>query len=110
MARDRDDRGREAESPTGIPPRGWKDVLMRVKAEAKQADVSPLGGDVAFFALLALVPALVAIDSIYGLFADDDTVVHQVGDVLGAAPREFRDLVTAQLRSIVTGSSSGAGF
>jgi len=83
---------------------------MRVKAEAKQDDVSLLGGGVAFFALLALVPALVAIVSVYGLFADENTVVRQVGDVLGAAPHEVRDLVTAQLRSIVTGSSTGAGF
>jgi membrane protein len=55
------------------------------------------------------VPALVAIVSIYGLFADEATVVRQVGDVLGAAPHEVRDLVTAQLRSIATGSATGAG-
>jgi membrane protein len=104
-----DERGRQAPSPTQIPPRGWKDVAVRVKEEAKQDDVSLLAGGVAFFALLALVPALVAIVSIYGLFANESTVVRQVGDVLGAAPREVRDLVTAQLRSIVTGSSAGAG-
>ncbi len=82
---------------------------MRVKEEAKQDDVSLLGGGVAFFGLLALVPALVAIVSIYGLFANESTVVRQVEDALGAAPHEVRDLVTAQLRSIVTGSSGSAG-
>jgi membrane protein len=101
------DRGRRAESPTGIPPRGWKDVVARLKKEAKQDDVSLLGGGVAFFAMLALVPALVAVVSIYGLFADESTVVRQVGDVLGAAPREVQDLVTAQLRSIVSSSRAG---
>jgi membrane protein len=104
------ERGREAASPAGIPPRGWKDVLARVKQEAKADDVSLLGGRVAFFGLLALVPALVAVVSIYGLFADETTVVRQVGDLLGAAPHEVRDLVTAQLRSIATGSTTGAGI
>jgi membrane protein len=109
VATERDERGREADSPTEIPLRGWKDILVRVKEEAKQDDVSLLGGGVAFFALLALVPALVAIVSIYGLFANESTVVRQVEDVLGAAPREVRELVTAQLRSIVNGSSGSAG-
>ena len=108
MERQVDSRGRHAPSPTKIPAAGWKDVAVRVKEEAKQDDVSLLGGGVAFFALLALVPALVAIVSIYGLFANESTVVRQVGDVLGAAPHEVRDLVTAQLRSIVTGSAAGA--
>jgi membrane protein len=101
------DHGRRAESPAQIPRAGWKDVLLRVKAEAKEDDVSLLGGGVAFFALLALVPALVAIVSIYGLFASESTVVRQVGDVLGAAPQEVRELVTTQLRSIVSGSKAG---
>ncbi len=51
--------------------------------------------------MLALVPALVAMVSIYGLFASESTVVRQVGDALGAAPKEVQDLVTSQLRSIV---------
>jgi membrane protein len=105
-----DGRGRQAEQPTQIPARGWKDILVRVKREAKQDNVSLLGGGVAFFALLALVPALVAVVSIYGLVADESTVVRQVHDTLGAAPSEVRDMVTQQLRSIVEGSSSSAGI
>jgi membrane protein len=105
-----DGRGRRAEQPTQIPARGWKDVLVRVKREAKQDNVSLLGGGVAFFALLALVPALLAVVSIYGLVADESTVVRQVHDSLGAAPSEVRDMVAQQLRSIVQGSSSSAGI
>jgi membrane protein len=105
-----DVRGRGADRPTDIPARGWKDILVRVKAEAKQDDVSLLGGGVAFFALLALVPALVAVVSIYSLVADEASVVRQVQDTLGTAPQEVRDMVTEQLRSIVGSSSSGAGI
>jgi membrane protein len=104
------DRGREADTPTEIPARGWLDVARRVKAKAVTDDASLLAGGVAFFALLALVPALVALVSCYGLVASEATVTDQVGNVLGAAPTEVRTLVEEQLRSIVRGSGGGAGL
>jgi len=104
------DRGREADVPTDIPMRGWLDVARRVKAEATKDDVSLLAGGAAFFALLALVPALVALVSCYGLVASETTVTEQVGNVLGAAPTEVRNLVEEQLRSIVRGSAGGASL
>src|SRR5580765_7836768 len=62
-----DGRGRDAESPTKIPARGWKDVLLRVKAEAKADHASLLAAGVALYGLLALVPALIALLSVWGL-------------------------------------------
>jgi len=101
------DHGRDAERPTEIPARGWVDVARRVKDKARNDDASLLAGGVAFFSLLALVPALVALVSIYGLFASEATVTDQVGKVLGAAPAEVRNLVDEQLRAIVRGSAGG---
>ncbi len=101
------DHGRDAERPTEIPTRGWVDVARRVKAKARNDDASLLAGGVAFFSLLALVPALVALVSIYGLFASEGTVTDQVGKILGAAPAEVRNLVDEQLRAIVRGSAGG---
>ena len=105
-----DTRGREAGRPTDIPPRGWKDVLIRTKEEAKADNVPLLAGGVAFFALLALVPGLVALVSLYGLVADPTEVERQVRDLLGAAPREVRELIRTQLRSIIEGSDTGIGL
>src|SRR5262245_34953300 len=102
-----DDRGRHADSPTDIPASGWKEVLVRVKTESKKDNITLLGAGVAFFALLALVPALVALVSVYGIFANPDDVERQVENVLGAAPDEVRQLVVSQLQSI-TGSAGGA--
>ena len=93
MSNGASDRGREADSPAEIPARGWLDVARRVKTEATEDDVTLLAGGVAFFALLALVPALVALVSLYGLFASEATVTEQVGKVLGAAPAEVQNLV-----------------
>ena len=50
----------DAPQPTEIPPTGWKDVLARVRAEAKDDGVTLMSAGVAFYALLALVPGLVA--------------------------------------------------
>ena len=81
-----DGRGRDAEAPHHIPARGWKDVLVRVKEESKDDHVILLAAGVALFGLLALVPALIAMMSIYGLVADPETIDEQLVDALSAAP------------------------
>ena len=103
-----DGRGRDAESPTDIPPRGWKDVLARVRVESRQDNVSLLAGGVAFFALLAIVPGLVALLSIYGLVADPEDIRRQVEDALAAAPQEVREFFGQQLTSIQSSNESAA--
>jgi membrane protein len=102
--------GRDAETPTEIPARGWKDVQFRVKAEAKDDELPFLAGGVAFFALIALVPALIAVVSLFGLVADPGEVQRQVADTLAGAPAEVRDLAATQLRSITESSDTGLGI
>jgi membrane protein len=99
------DRGRDAEAPQQIPARGWKDVLVRVKAASKDDHVMLFGAGVALFGLLALVPALAALMSIYGLVANPATIDEQLVDALSAAPAEVRDLVSQQVRDIGDASS-----
>jgi membrane protein len=69
-----DEHGRRAESPTDLPAKGWRDVLVRTKSEAKSDHVSLLSAGVAFFGLLALVPGLIVVVSLYGLIAERQTV------------------------------------
>lgn len=101
------DRGRGATSPAQVPARGWKDVAVRVKQQFKDDDVPLLAAGVAFFALLALVPSLVALVSIYGLVADPADIQTNIDEALSAAPTEVRDLVSSQLSSIVESEPSG---
>ena len=101
------ERGREAERPGEIPARGWKDVLVRLKSQVKEDDVALLAAGVAFFALLALVPTLVALVSVYGLVADPSDIQRTTDDVLRAAPSEVRELVSSQLEAVVESSPSG---
>src|SRR5205085_8332950 len=97
---ERDDHGRDASTPTDIPARGWKDVLSRTMAEAKSDQLSLLAAGVAFFGLLALVPGLFALVSVYGLVADPSDVARHVHDLLGTAPGEVRDFVQQQAQSV----------
>ncbi len=102
-----DDRGRTAESVGDIPATGWKDVLGRVKVEAKRDQVTLLSAGVAFYSLLALIPALVAAVSVYGLVADPDQVQRQVEDVASGLPGSAQELLTDQLDRVVGSSSAG---
>jgi membrane protein len=104
------DRGRTAERPRDIPATGWRDILVRARREARADNLSLLAGGVAFFAMLSLVPALVAVVSIYGLLADPADVERQVRDLTTALPAEARQLVTQQLRDVVESSATGLGF
>jgi membrane protein len=70
--------------------RGW--------AEAKVDQVPLLGAGVAFFAFLALFPAVIALVTLYGLFADPAVIADQVNS-LAALPAEVRQLVVDQINN-----------
>lgn len=82
-------------------------MVVRLKDQLKQDDVPLLAAGVAFFALLALVPSLVALVSIYGLVADPTDVQRTTEDALQAAPTEVQDLVSSQLEAVVDSQPSG---
>ena len=102
--------GRDAASPTDLPARGWKDVLVRTKAEVKEDRVPLLSAAIAFYALLAFVPGLIAVVSMYGLVANPADVERQVGSWLRAAPSDARNLMIDQLKNITTNAGAGTGF
>jgi membrane protein len=97
----RDGRGRTAERPSDIPPRGWLDVLKRVKAEVKDDNVSLLAAGVAFYAMLAIFPAIIAVVTIYGLVTNDPGQVQsQLGEFARGLPQGAGDLLVGQLESV----------
>jgi membrane protein len=100
---------RDAGTPGDIPPRGLLQVLKRVKREAVKDNVSLLAGGVAFFALLAIVPLLVAALSIWGLFANAHDATRLIKDLASGLPHSAQQLVSQQLRNIANRSSTGLG-
>lgn len=103
-----DAHGRDADGPSDLPGKGWKDVAMRVKGEVKEDQVPLLSAGVAFYLLLVLFPALAAMVSLYGLVADPGQVTQQVTDLTGTLPEDARGLITDQLESI-TKEQQGIG-
>src|SRR5580700_6626912 len=51
-------RGRTADAPWRIPPRGWKDIAWRTWRETNRARLPAMAGGVTFYLLLATFPAI----------------------------------------------------
>ena len=62
--------GRGASNLAEIPPAGWRDILWRTYSDLGSDHVLLVAAGVTFYTLLALVPALTALVSIYGIVAD----------------------------------------
>ncbi|HEX6143489.1 MAG TPA: YhjD/YihY/BrkB family envelope integrity protein, partial [Geminicoccaceae bacterium] len=106
----RDDRGRQAERPSEIPKAGWKDIFLRVKDEMASDNLSMVAAGVAFYVLLAIFPAIAALVSIYGLFADPATVQQHV-DALGQfVPQEALAIIDEQMRRVAGGARGALGI
>ena len=66
--------GRDADQPATIPLPGWKEILLRVWQEFGRDRILLVAAGVTFYLLLAMVPALSAVVSTYGLFTDPASV------------------------------------
>ena len=104
------ERGRHAESPTEIPVRGWKDILWRVYEEFNQDHVTSVAAGVTFFALLAIFPAIGALVSIYGLFADPATIRDHLNTLSGVLPGGAMEIIGEQVERIASAGEGTLGF
>ena len=93
-----------------MPPRGWLDVLKRTRQGIRDTNASIIAAGVAFYAFLALVPALIAVVAIYGLAANPADVKDQITSFTSAAPRDAQRLLSNQLSSITRGAGGATGI
>jgi len=103
-------RGREADSPTEIPAKGWKDILWRTYEEINEDRIVAVAAGVTFYALLALFPAVAALVSIYGLFADAATIQEHLNTIAVVLPGGALDLIGDQVRRITSKGNATLGF
>lgn len=99
-------RGREAWAPWAIPWRGWKDIFWRVYAQIDEDRLLAVAGGVVFFALLALFPAVTAIVSFYGLFANSSTINETLTATAMIVPADALNIVRDQIERVVSRSDS----
>jgi membrane protein len=93
-------RGRDAETPEQIPPRGWNDIFWRVFWSISHDRILSTSGGVAFFALLGVFPGIAAIVSLYGLFADASTIGKHLFLLSGFLPAGALEIIGEQITLI----------
>ncbi|WP_043529799.1 YihY/virulence factor BrkB family protein [Litchfieldella xinjiangensis] len=99
--------GRQADRPGQIPKRGWWDILKRVKGEMDRDHIPIIAAGVAFYALLAIFPAIVAITSVWALVFDPQEISQQIENVSHLLPGQAADLITQQAEQATEDASVG---
>lgn len=104
-----DGRGRSARQPSDIPPRGWKDIVLRVYRGIADDRILANAAAVTFYALLAVFPGIAALVSIYALFADPRTIAEHLDSLSGLLPGGALDIVRDQLQRLTSQPPSKLG-
>ncbi len=102
--------GVHAEKPTDIPAKGWVQIVKRAWAENNADQMPIIGAGVAFFAFLAVFPALIAMISLYGLVASPEQVAAQIDSLSAQLPEEASTLIGNQLTAITQNSGGALTF
>src|SRR3982751_5300748 len=102
-------RGREASSPSEIPARGWKDILLRVYSNISEHRVLALAAGMTYYTLLAIFPGIGALVALYGLFADPTAITRHLDQVSGILPGGALDVARDQLTRVPSKGSATPG-
>jgi membrane protein len=106
LARFEPGRGRSADRPTEIPPRGWRDILWRAWKEFNEDRIMNVAAGVAFFGVLALFPGMAAFVSLYGLFADVGGARQQLAALAGVLPADSLTFIGKEMTRIAASKSA----
>lgn len=103
-------RGRDADTPREIPKAGWKDIALRVKDKVGENRVSLIAAGVAFYALLAIFPAITAMMAIAGLVMDPSQVTNQLQAVTQMMPQQAAQIILDQAVAVTGSEQTGLGL
>jgi membrane protein len=105
MTESTQERGREADKPRDIPKAGWLDITKRVMAEMKEDNIAVVAAGCAFYAWIALIPALIALITIYGLVASPDQVAGQIDQVTRSMAPSTAEVIRQPIESATSGAN-----
>lgn len=103
-------RGREAKSPTEVPAKGWKDILMRVKAEVSNDKISLISAAMAYYALFAFVPSISSVVLIYAWVSDPSEIMGHINSLSRFIPGDMQEILKQQLGTLASKTSTTLGF
>jgi membrane protein len=110
LASEKGNRGRDAESPSDIPAKGWKDILWRVYGNVSDHRILALAAGMTYYSILAIFPALAALVAIYGLFTDPASIAKHLDVVSGFIPGGAAEVAREQLTRVASKGGSTLGF
>ena len=89
--------------------RGWE-LARRVGEDALRDNLSIVSAGVAFYAFLAIFPALAALVSIYGLVTDPAQAREQLSTLGGVLPADVEHLLLNQMESVASAPRRALGI
>jgi membrane protein len=92
-----------------MPSAGWKDVLWRTYEHANEDRLLATAAGVVFYGLLAIFPAITALVSSYGLFADPSTIGANLHSLSLMMPEGSFDIVQDQIGRVVAKGNTALG-
>ena len=82
-------------------------LIATLRREVRDDETVVISAALAFYAMLALVPAMIAAMSIYGLVLESDTLANQIETITDVLPASTEELVTEQLTKLEDTSATG---
>lgn len=101
-ARDRCNR-----SSPAAPHRGWLSILRSTAYRVYADQIGLISAGVAYYALLAIVPAIAALIALGGLFVDPESIVAQLQPIGSLMPPSAASIVIGQAEKLAQASRSG---
>ncbi len=85
-------------------------TVGEARSHAREEHISLLAAGLSYYGMLAVVPGLIAVVSIYGLIADAGDVAGVIDKIGSAAPAEVTALLEGQLTDIIDVPAAGLGI
>jgi membrane protein len=103
-------RGRHSSNPFQIPWAGWKDILWRTYQRTGEDRLLATAAGVVFYGLLAVFPAITALVSFYGLFADPSTITRNLQTLALMLPEGSFQIVQDQITRVLAKGHAELGL
>jgi membrane protein len=103
-------RGRSATTPSEVPARGWKDILLRIWNNIGKDRIIVVAAGVTFYSVLSLFPAIAALVALYGLFADPTTITAHLDSIAGLVPGGAIEVIRDQITRVASQGRTTLGL
>ncbi|MTH61856.1 YihY/virulence factor BrkB family protein [Paracoccus litorisediminis] len=98
------------DSPADLSARGWKEVGTQLWREISEDHVSVVAAGIAFYALIALFPAIAALVGISGVILDPADLGGELTRIVAYLPPSAAEIVSDQVVSVTGSSGAGSGL